>query len=235
MSNYVLITGASRGIGLAISSLLSARGYHVIGIARTNAVNKFPGTFFKCDLVNLEQTELVLSQIKQEFPGISRIINNAGIALPQPLGDIDFASLQSVLDLNVRSAVQVTQAFVSSMQSAAYGRIINITSRAVLGFKNLSSYSAAKNALLGLTRTWALELAPFNITVNAVAPGPIDTGLFRQGNPSGSKKEADIIAGIPLGRIGKPEEVAATIDFLLSDGAAFITGQNICVDGGGSL
>jgi NAD(P)-dependent dehydrogenase (short-subunit alcohol dehydrogenase family) len=237
MTNTVLITGASKGIGLAISSLLSKSGYQVIGIARgdIDGDGKFPGELIKCDLSDSLETAKALLQIKTKFPQIDCIINNVGIAMPEPLGAIDLNSLNLVFDLNVRTAVQITQAFIEQMKANNYGRIVSIASRAIFGVKNRSSYSAAKSALIGLTRTWALELASFGITVNAVSPGPTETELFRKARPVGSVEEKEVIAKIPLGRVGKPEEIAATVLFLLSKDASFITGQNICVDGGASL
>ncbi|MFD7079993.1 SDR family oxidoreductase [Streptomyces sp. NPDC059918] len=112
---------------------------------------------------------------------------------------------------------------------------MNIASRAVFGTRGRSSYSAAKSALTGLTRTWALELADQHITVNAVAPGPVDTELFHRTRPAGSTAEAAVLHTIPMGRLGRPEEIAAAVCFLLGDDAAFITGQTLCVDGGGSI
>lgn len=233
MRKSVLITGATKGIGLATSIRLNKAGWEVIGIAR-NDMKDFPGKLFTCDLADVKQTEEVLNQISTNHQ-IDAIVNNVGIALPQPLGKIDLHSLQSVYELNVRAAVQITQAFAESMKQNKWGRIINISSRAIFGVKARTSYAAAKSALIGCTHTWALELAPFNITVNAVAPGPIETELFRKAQPIGSDAEKVVLAGIPLNRIGKPEEIAATIEFLLTEDAGFITGQTICVDGGGSL
>lgn len=121
------------------------------------------------------------------------------------------------------------------MQKNGWGRIVNVVSRSIFGSKNRTSYSAAKCALVGCTRTWALELAKDNITVNAVAPGPIETELFRSGRPKGSAAEAETLQTIPMNRIGRPEEVASLIIYLLSEDAGYITGQVISVDGDGSL
>ena len=233
-NNIVLITGATQGIGLATSKLLNSNGYQVVGIAR-NAMPDFPGELYTCDLSDSTATDKILKKIKNRYPQILHIINNVGIVERQALGEVDLVSLYKVFDLNVRTTVQVTQAFFEEMKAIQYGRIINLTSRAIIGIKNLGSYAAAKSALIGLTRTWAVELAPYQITVNSVAPGPIETDLFRKSHPVGSDAEKAVLATIPLGRIGQPREIAATIKFLLSEDAGFITGQNICVDGGGSL
>lgn len=233
-NNIVLITGATQGIGLATSKLLNNNGYQVIGIARNNLQN-FPGELYTCDLSDRIATDKVLDKIKERYPQILYIINNVGVVARQPLEEVDLDTLSKVFDLNVRTAVQITQAFIEEMKALQYGRIINLTSRALIGIKHLSSYVAAKSALLGLTRTWAVEFAPYQITVNSVAPGPTETELFRKSHPVGSDAEKDVLATIPLGRIGQPQEIAATIKFLLSEDAGFITGQNICVDGGGSL
>ncbi len=230
----ILITGASKGIGLAASHHLVKAGYQLIGIARHRPEGKFPGTFFPCDLSCAIETEGVLTEIAQ-LHAIDGIVNNVGIALPQALVDIDLESLEAVYDVNVRAAVQVVQSFFRQMKERKWGRIVNISSRAIFGVAGRTSYAAAKSALIGCTRTWALELAPFGITVNAIAPGPIDTELFRTSRPLGSPEEKTVLASIPLGRVGRPEEIAAAIAFLLSDGAAFITGQTLCIDGGASL
>lgn len=230
----ILITGATKGIGLALSERLLSKHYRVIGIARQNSAIPYPGIFFACDLSDSAQTQKTLNMIKQEYP-IDGIVNNVGLVLPQAVGEIDLKSLMAVYDLNVRTAVQVTQTFLSHMQSKQFGRIVNIASRAIFGIQQRSSYAAAKCGLIGLTKTWAVELAEAGITVNAIAPGPIETELFRQVRPIGSAAEQAIIASMPMKRIGKPAEVAAAIEFLLSDDAGFITGQVLCVDGGSSL
>ncbi|MCX7124304.1 MAG: SDR family oxidoreductase [Gammaproteobacteria bacterium] len=230
-----LITGATKGIGPAITERLIKKGYQVIGIARNDSETPYPGVFFPCDLSDITKTAETLDKIKKSYQ-VDVIVNNVGISSPEALGEIDLNTLSAVYDLNVRSAVQITQAFVDQMKQNHFGRIINISSRAAIRpVKNRSSYAGAKSALIGITKTWALELATYGITVNAVAPGPTETELFRQARPVGSVAEKDTLFIVPMNRIGKPDEIAAGVEFLISDDAAFITGQTLRIDGGTSL
>ena len=208
----VLVTGATKGIGWAISQRLADLGAHVVGLARNTQDIDFPGYLYSCDLANAGDAEEMLRVIREKYP-VDAIVNNVGIVRPEPLGDIDLASLYEVFDLNVRVALQVTQAFVPSLKARKEGRIINICSRVTHGAYERTSYSAAKSALLGCTRTWALELAPYGITVNAVSPGPIETELFRSDHPEGSESEKRALASIPMGRFGQADEVASAVTF----------------------
>lgn len=230
----VLVTGATKGIGWAISQRLADLGAHVVGLARNTQDIDFPGYLYSCDLSNAGDVEEVLRVIREKYP-VDAVVNNVGLVLPEPLGEVDLASLYQVFDLNVRVAVQVTQAFLPSMKARKEGRIVNICSRVIHGGYDRTSYSAAKSALLGCTRSWALELAPYGITVNAVSPGPIETEQFRVEHPEGSELEKRALASIPMGRLGQADEVANAVTFLLSDQAGYITGQELGVDGGGSL
>lgn len=229
----IVVTGASKGIGLATSQRLVHAGYHVIGIARTNSTEDFPGDFFTCDLSNQRETENLLKVLSAY--DIAGLVNNVGAGGPQPLGAIDLDTLIDLYNINVRTAVQMTQGLIEGMKEKKWGRIINLASRAIFGIPGRTSYAAAKSALIGCTRVWALELALFNITVNAIAPGPIETEMFRKIRPLGSQEEKELLACIPMGRVGQPKEIAAAIEFLLSDDAGFITGQTLSIDGGGSL
>ncbi|AJW65133.1 3-oxoacyl-(acyl-carrier-protein) reductase FabG [Elizabethkingia miricola] len=228
-----LVTGASRGIGLEISNILTEHGHDIVGIAR-NKTSCFPGELFPCDLTDIEKTEDVAELIKSKY-SIDGIVNNAGIAIPQSLETLEFSSLQTVFDLNVRTSIQLTKFFIDGMKKRNYGRIMNICSRAIFGAVDRTAYSAAKSALVGCTRTWALEFAEYGITVNAIAPGPVETELFRLSHPQGSEAEEKVLKSIPMRRLGTARDIAAGVSFLMSEEASFITGQVLAIDGGGSL
>lgn len=232
--HITLITGASKGIGRATADYLAKQGHKIIGVARRKPEDSFPGEFVEVDLTNVEQTEAVLADLTKTY-SITRLVNNVGLVKRESLEEINWQELSAVLEFNLRPAVQLTQALLPTMKQLRWGRIVNISSLTVLGIPNRSSYAAAKAGLISFTRCWALELAKTGITVNAIAPGPIETELFRENNPPGSEGEQRYLSIIPMNRIGQPEEVAAAIAFFLSDEATFITGQTLFVDGGASI
>lgn len=228
-----LITGASKGIGRAVAEHLDRAGHRVVGIARTPDLS-FPGILFPLDLSDRVLTQEVLADLAQtyEFDGL---VNNVGLVRPQVLGEIDLDTFDDVMRVNLHSALQATQALLPNMRASGWGRVVNISSLTVLGITQRTAYAAAKAALISFTRSWALELAQTGVTVNAVAPGPTETELFRANNPPGSAGEARYLAGVPMGRLGQPQEIAAAIAFLLSEQSGFITGQTLFVDGGASI
>ncbi len=228
-----LITGASKGIGRALAERLHKAGHAVIGIAR-HPDPGFPGDMVSLDLSDRLATDAALAELANRFV-IDGVINNVGLVRPQRLGEIDLGDLGDVLRVNLHPAVQAVQAILPGLKERGWGRIVNISSLTILGMPERTAYAAAKAALVSFSRSWALELAMSGITVNAVAPGPTETELFRANNAPGSEGEARYLAGVPMGRFGKPDEIAAAIAFLLSDDAAFITGQTLFVDGGASI
>jgi NAD(P)-dependent dehydrogenase (short-subunit alcohol dehydrogenase family) len=229
----IVVTGASKGIGRALSNHLAEGGHQVLGIAR-HADPTFPGELITVDLADAEATQTAVDELAAQWH-IDGIVNNVGLVRPQPLEQVTLRDLADVLDLNLRPALQIVQAALPGMRAAQFGRIVNVSSLTVLGLPQRTSYAAAKAALISFTRTWALELATSGITVNAVAPGPTETELFRENSPPGSASEARFLAIVPMNRFALPLEIAAAVAFLLSDEAAYITGQTLFVDGGASL
>jgi 3-oxoacyl-[acyl-carrier protein] reductase len=229
----VLITGASKGIGRAVADRVAATGQEPIGLART-APPDFPGQFHEVDLGDQAATAQTLGRIVGDGR-VDAAVNNVGLARFGRIGSIHLDDLFLTYDMNVRTAVQVVQAVLPGMMDARWGRIVNVTSLTTLGTPERTPYAAAKAALETCTRIWAGELASTGITVNAVAPGPVETELYRERSPAGSDREARFLSTIPLHRVGTPMEIAHVICMLLHEDASYITGQVVRVDGGGSI
>lgn len=229
-----VITGASKGIGLATARLLAAQEHHVIGLART-APEQFPGDFVVVDLGDPSATQDAAADILQRFGGVHHLVNNVGLVKPAPIGEVRLDDFDTVMAINLKPALQLTQAFLPMMKAGRYGRIVNISSLVVLGMPLRTSYAAAKAALISFTRSWALELALEGITVNAVAPGPTETELFRENNPMGSAGEKRYLDKVPMRRFAKPAEIAEAIAFFMRSTSGIITGQTLFVDGGASI
>ncbi len=229
----VLITGASKGIGRTVADRVAASGDIPVGLARTRP-DGFPGEFHEVDFTDRGATAAVLERVMASGR-IDAGVNNVAVARFGRIGSIDLDDLFATYDLNVRAAVQVVQAVLPGMLAAGWGRIVNVTSMTTLGTPERTPYAATKAALEACTRIWAGELAQSGITVNAVAPGPIETEMYRELSPTGSEREARVLQTIPLRRVGTPREVAHAIWALLDEDAGYITGQIIRVDGGGSI
>jgi len=229
--NGVLVTGGSRGIGAGIAQRLSADGYSVIVLDLVEPDPGFGGDYIKVDLADVEAVGRVLIEVNKRH-SITRLVNNVGIVCPASLEETGFEDFANVINLNARTALMCLQAVLPAMREASFGRVVSITSRVVLGKEHRTAYSASKGALGAMTRTWALELAGDGITVNAVAPGPIETETFFQNNPPNSSRTRALIDRIPVKRLGTPKDVAHAVSFFLDPRSGFVTGQTLYVDGG---
>lgn len=224
MMERVLITGGAAGIGAACAERCRSDGYEPVVIDRI-------GDGIRADLSDPAETANALERALEGGP-ITRLVNNVGMVAPASVGDQTLEEFDKVVALNLRCAMQCTQALIPGMREAGFGRIVNIASRAALGKELRTAYSATKAGLIGMAKTWALELGDAGITANAVGPGPIRTELFDKANPPGSPRTQAIIDAIPVRRVGEPEDVAHAVSYLLDARSGFVTGQVLYVCGG---
>lgn len=231
-----LVTGASRGIGKAIALQLQADGAKVIGTATTeqgaNNISAYlgEGQGMCLDVTNPESIQAVLNAINEKFGAPTILVNNAGITRDNIALRMKDEEWDEVIETNLTSIYRVTKACLKGMTKARWGRVINISSVVgLMGNVGQSNYSAAKAGLEGYTRSMARELGSRNITFNAIAPGFIDTDMTKE---LSEEHKAMMLTQIPLGRLGRPEEIAAVCGFIASEGAAYITGSTIPVNGG---
>lgn len=231
-SKKVLVTGASKGIGRAICERLMQEGYEVTGIARTRPGDwpeEFP--FHQVDLADSDAVGSVLLTLGQETPFYG-LVNNVGIVPAGPIERVDSEQLHKAVMLNIEVAIKCMQALLPGMQTLGAGRVVNISSRAALGKLERTVYSFTKAGMIGMTRTWALEMASRGITVNAIAPGPIATEFFQSVNDEQDEGTKRLLANIPVGHIGKPEDVAHAVAYFMDSRCGYVTGQTHFVCGG---
>ena len=231
-----LVTGGASGIGAEICRQLLHAGYEVIALDRVAPAAPHPNLqHVSVDLLDADATRAAAGELAGRF-NISHIVHNAGAVRPALLPVVDQADLHDLVQLHLGAPLLLVQAVLPAMREAGFGRIILISSRAALGAETRSAYSATKAGIIGLARTWALELAPAGITVNVVAPGPIGgTSMFHDIVPAGSDREAKLAAAIPLRRLGRPADVARAVLFFADADSGFITGQTLFVCGGSSI
>jgi len=235
MADTAVVTGASSGIGEAIAASLLAGGIPVVALQRSPPKLNNPNLHFRAvDLTDLKATRKVAEDVAAEFP-VRYLVNNAGQNAPNPLDKATVEEMSMVTTITLGAALVLIQSFVPGMRRAKFGRIVNISSRAILGKSERVVYASAKAGLEGMTRVVAIETGADGITVNAVMPGPVETVHFNRGHPHGSVKRQTVIDKILVKRLGTPQDVARMVTFLLDRESGYITGQSIYVCGGTSV
>ena len=235
MTHTTLITGGNSGIGAAIAAQLLAQGQEVVSLGLELPEAEHPNlSGYVCDLTDADATAAIAADIASNH-SIDQLVHNAGLILPNLLPDANPQDVLTLSQLHLAAPMALTQAVLPQMQSAGYGRILFISSRAAMGVPTRTAYSATKAGIHGMARTWALELAPSGVTVNVVAPGPVLTDNFWGIVPKDGELQDKIASGIPVGRIGTVDDVANAAMFFLGEHSAFVTGQVLFVCGGASL
>jgi len=229
------VTGGSAGIGKAICEDLLAKGYEVISLARRKSHIAHPKMHsIEVDLMDRVATAQAVHQLAHQFD-VNTVVHNAGVIRAALLADVKLDDLDALVDLHLGCAIQLVQATLPAMRAQHFGRVVLLSSRAAVGLATRTSYSATKAGMLGMARTWALELAPEGITVNVVAPGPIRTDMFYDVVEQGSDKERALAASVPVKRLGESADVARAVSFFADPANSFVTGQVLYVCGGTSV
>jgi NAD(P)-dependent dehydrogenase (short-subunit alcohol dehydrogenase family) len=235
MQYTAVVTGGSAGIGLEIVQQMLDAGYEVISMARREPELTHPKLkTVKVDLLDANATIDASNEIAKEH-GVTHIIHNAGVIWPNLLPEVTQDELHGLTQIHLGAAIALVQACLPHMESQHFGRIVMMSSRGALGLPTRTAYSATKAGMVGMTRTWALELATKGITCNVVAPGPIQTDMFYDVVEPGSEREQNIAKGIPVQRLGRPDDVARAVMFFSDPANSFITGQTLYVCGGASV
>jgi NAD(P)-dependent dehydrogenase (short-subunit alcohol dehydrogenase family) len=229
------VTGGSAGIGQAICDDLLGKGYEVIALSLGKPSLSHPRLHsIEVDLSDRVATAQAAADMVRRFE-VTTVVHNAGVIRAALLADVKLDELDELVALHLGAAIQLVQATLPQMRAAQFGRVVLVSSRAALGAVTRTAYSATKAGMIGMLRTWALELAPEGITVNAVAPGPIRTDMFYDVIAKGSERERALAAAIPVKRLGEPADVARAVTFLTDPANSYITGQVLYVCGGSSV
>jgi 3-oxoacyl-[acyl-carrier protein] reductase len=234
-SDVAIVTGASGGIGRAIAEAMLGAGRYVVSLDRRKpdwSHQRFET--IEVDLFDAKATADAAKDVAARH-AVSHVVHNAGIIRPNLLEQVTVEDIAALSQLHLGAALTLVQAALPGMKQRHFGRIVLIASRAALGAATRTAYSATKSGMFGMARTWALETASHGITVNVVAPGPVETDMFHEVIPQGSPKVDQLARSIPVGRIGRPSDVARAVMFFASRDADFITGQSLYVCGGASI
>ncbi|NPC56459.1 SDR family oxidoreductase [Caenimonas soli] len=235
MSKVAVVTGGSAGIGRAICERLLAQDYEVVSLARRRSdIAHAKLHNIEVDLTDRRATAEAVQDLARRF-AVTTVVHNAGVIRPALLPDAKLDDLDALVDLHLGCAIQLVQAALPAMKEHRFGRVVLLSSRAALGLQTRTAYSATKAGMLGMARTWALELGPDGITVNVVAPGPIRTDMFYDVVEKDSEQEQRLAASIPVRRLGLADDVARAVSFFVDPGNGFVTGQVLYVCGGTSV
>lgn len=231
MTEYALVTGASRNIGRAIATRLKADGYSVIMLDVIEPEDPSLGEFRRVDLSNVADTAQAMAWVLDNRD-VTRVVNCAGIVTTHPVEEVDSDIFDKLMAVNVRSYIEVMKAVTPGMKKAGFGRVVNIASRSALGAAQQTVYAASKAAVVGLTKSWAEELAANGITVNAVGPGPIETDMLNDVYGKDSPAYNAYRDRIPVQRFGTVDDIAHGVSFFLDERSSFVTGQVLYICGG---
>ena len=234
--NVAIVTGGSTGIGWEICRQMLDVGYEVVSLARRKPTQSHPKLHaLEVDLFDAAATGQAAADVAARFL-VTHVVHNAGVVRPARLPEVELDDLQALSQLHLGAAIALVQAALPAMKKNRFGRVVLMSSRGALGLATRTAYAATKAGMVGMARTWALELAGDGITVNVVAPGPIsDTEMFRGIVPENSEREKALAAAIPVKRLGQSDDVARAVMFFCDPANGFVTGQTLYVCGGASL
>jgi len=235
MTYTAVITGGNQGIGADLAQALLDQGYTVVSVALKDPEFSHKNLHsIRADLLEPDAVAEVAAQIAKDHK-VTHLVHNAGLIWPNLIEDAEPADITGLAQLHLGSALTLLKATLPSMKDNQFGRVVFNASRAVLGVPTRTAYSATKAGIIGMARTWALELAPHGITVNVVAPGPILTDNFWSIVEKDSAQQDALAHRIPVGRLGRADDVTRAFQFFCDPQNSFVTGQTLYVCGGASV